>query len=46
VLGLSCYVWNIRTLTAVCHRLKHERPSMRIVLGGPEVGTGASVSIA
>jgi len=38
VLGLSCYVWNIRALTAVCRLVKARRPQTRIVLGGPEVG--------
>jgi len=38
VVGLSCYVWNVRALTAACARVKQLRPWARIVLGGPEVG--------
>ncbi|HMF96929.1 MAG TPA: radical SAM protein [Vicinamibacterales bacterium] len=47
VLGLSCYVWNISTLTAVCRLVRMCRPRTRIVLGGPEVGPVArSVLVA
>jgi radical SAM superfamily enzyme YgiQ (UPF0313 family) len=42
VLGLSCYVWNIAALTAVCRLVKARRPETRIVLGGPEVGPVAA----
>jgi radical SAM superfamily enzyme YgiQ (UPF0313 family) len=42
VLGLSCYVWNVRTLAAVCRRVAEDRPATRIVLGGPEVGPVAA----
>jgi anaerobic magnesium-protoporphyrin IX monomethyl ester cyclase len=38
VLGLSCYVWNIRTLMAVASDVKKRLPGCRIVIGGPEVG--------
>src|SRR6266566_6875350 len=38
VLGLSCYVWNIKQLMAVSRSIKELRPQTRIVLGGPEVG--------
>ena len=38
VVGLSCYVWNITTFREVVREIKRERPSARIVLGGPEVG--------
>ena len=38
VVGLSCYVWNVRTLTAACRAIKARRPEVRVVLGGPEVG--------
>lgn len=38
VVGLSCYVWNITTFREVVRQIKRERPSVRIVLGGPEVG--------
>jgi radical SAM superfamily enzyme YgiQ (UPF0313 family) len=42
VLGLSCYVWNITTLTAACRLIAARRPSLKIVLGGPEVGPVAA----
>ena len=38
VVGLSCYVWNITTFREVVRQIKRARPSVRIVLGGPEVG--------
>src|SRR5262245_42140143 len=38
VVGLSCYLWNIKKLMGVSQRLKTLRPNVRIVLGGPEVG--------
>jgi len=38
VVGLSCYVWNIRTLREAAVLVKARRPEARIVLGGPEVG--------
>ena len=46
ILGLSCYVWNITTLTAVCRGVKARRPGIRIVLGGPEVGPVAASVLA
>jgi hypothetical protein len=42
VVGLSCYVWNVRTLAAACREIKARRPGARVVLGGPEVGPVAS----
>jgi anaerobic magnesium-protoporphyrin IX monomethyl ester cyclase len=38
VVGLSCYVWNVKTLMAVSRRIKEVKPDIKIVLGGPEVG--------
>jgi anaerobic magnesium-protoporphyrin IX monomethyl ester cyclase len=38
VLGLSCYVWNVRALLAAARQVKAARPNVRIVIGGPEVG--------
>ncbi len=38
IVGLSCYVWNIKALTAAARRIKELRPEVLIVLGGPEVG--------
>ena len=42
VVGLSCYVWNVTALHAIGRRLRARRPSLKIVLGGPEVGPVAS----
>lgn len=38
VVGLSCYVWNVGTLMRACQLIREQRPDVRIVLGGPEVG--------
>ena len=38
VVGLSCYVWNVKKLMAVGRQIRERRPGVRIVLGGPEVG--------
>lgn len=38
LVGLSCYVWNVNTLLAAARQIKAQRPRVRIVLGGPEVG--------
>jgi anaerobic magnesium-protoporphyrin IX monomethyl ester cyclase len=38
IVGLSCYVWNIKAFGAVCRLVKARRPGTLIVLGGPEVG--------
>lgn len=38
VVGLSCYVWNVRTLMAAAEAIKARRPGTLIVAGGPEVG--------
>lgn len=42
VVGLSCYVWNIRTLMAAARIIKDRRPNVRIIAGGPEVGPVAT----
>src|SRR6187200_2623441 len=38
LIGLSCYVWNIKTTMAAARMLRQHFPAVRIVLGGPEVG--------
>jgi len=38
VVGLSCYIWNGRTLIATARELRRLQPGVRIVMGGPEVG--------
>ena len=42
ILGLSCYVWNVKKLLAVAKQVRQHRPAIRIVLGGPEVGPVAN----
>jgi len=37
VVGFSAYVWNIRISLEIARRLKHERPDMLIIFGGPQV---------
>lgn len=41
IIGLSCYVWNIKTLLAAARLVRELQPGIRIVLGGPEVGPEA-----
>jgi radical SAM superfamily enzyme YgiQ (UPF0313 family) len=41
IVGFSCYVWNIKTLLAASVHIKRLQPEVRIVLGGPEVGSVA-----
>lgn len=42
VLGLSCYVWNVKAILAAARLVKAQAPGVRIVLGGPEVGPVAA----
>lgn len=37
VVGLSCYIWNIRATLALAKALKETLPGVIILLGGPEV---------
>jgi radical SAM superfamily enzyme YgiQ (UPF0313 family) len=41
LVGLSCYVWNVKVLMTVAERIKQLRPEVTIVVGGPEVGPRA-----
>jgi radical SAM superfamily enzyme YgiQ (UPF0313 family) len=44
LVGLSCYVWNIKTTMTAARMVRARLPGVRIVLGGPEVGpVGADV---
>lgn len=40
--GLSCYVWNVKTTLAAARLVKAQAPAIKIVLGGPEVGPVAA----
>lgn len=42
LIGLSCYVWNIKTTMAAADLVRQRLPGVRIVLGGPEVGPVAA----
>jgi radical SAM superfamily enzyme YgiQ (UPF0313 family) len=42
IVGLSCYVWNIKTTLAAARLIRAGAPAARIVLGGPEVGPVAA----
>ncbi len=37
LVGFTCYVWNIERTLWIAQALKHRRPQVRIVLGGPEI---------
>ena len=37
IIGFGVYIWNVTQTTAVVRLLKNQRPSIRVVLGGPEV---------
>jgi radical SAM superfamily enzyme YgiQ (UPF0313 family) len=37
VIGFGVYIWNVVQTTELVHLLKTRRPSLKIVLGGPEV---------
>jgi anaerobic magnesium-protoporphyrin IX monomethyl ester cyclase len=42
VLGISCYIWNIRALARLLHPIRATLPDCVVVLGGPEVGHRAA----
>ena len=37
VIGLACYIWNIRMVLELCSLLKKVMPEVILILGGPEV---------
>jgi radical SAM superfamily enzyme YgiQ (UPF0313 family) len=37
IIGFGVYIWNVTATTAVVQQIKARHPSIRIVLGGPEV---------
>jgi radical SAM superfamily enzyme YgiQ (UPF0313 family) len=40
IVGIGIYIWNVAAATKVVATLKHVRPDLVIVLGGPEVSYG------
>ncbi|MBR2404860.1 MAG: DUF4080 domain-containing protein [Clostridia bacterium] len=42
VLAFSCYIWNINLVLELCSDLKKALPSVKIILGGPEVSYDAA----
>ncbi len=43
VLCFCCYIWNIETVRRLAVALRAEKPSLQVVLGGPEVSYNAAV---
>lgn len=41
MIGFTCYVWNITKVLSLTQRLKKKKPSLKTVLGGPEVSPRA-----
>ncbi|MDH7498676.1 MAG: DUF4080 domain-containing protein, partial [Syntrophomonadaceae bacterium] len=41
VLGLSCYIWNVRPLLCLVDDLAQVAPEVCVILGGPEAGHAA-----
>ena len=41
IIGLSCYIWNIKSVIVLGKMLKDSFPESRIILGGPEVSYNA-----
>jgi len=46
LLGLSCYIWNIRAVGELLPKLRDKLPGCAIVLGGPEVSFRAADALA
>ncbi len=42
VIGFSCYIWNMQQIKTIIPILKQLLPTVRIVLGGPEVSYNAA----
>lgn len=42
VIGFSCYIWNIEETVRIVRMLRKVLPSVKIVLGGPEVSYDTS----
>ena len=37
IVGIGCYIWNIDLVTRIAALLKHIRPDIVLILGGPEI---------
>ncbi|MDA0832143.1 MAG: radical SAM protein [Planctomycetota bacterium] len=37
MIGFSCYLWNINRTLSIASKLKRRHPTLKIVLGGPEI---------
>lgn len=42
VIGFSCYIWNIEETMKLCKDIKRIMPTIKIILGGPEVSYNPS----
>lgn len=45
VVGMSCYVWNHAWVIEAAREIKRALPRCRVVLGGPELATGAAEAL-
>lgn len=46
VIGFSCYIWNIKTVTDIARNIKKILKRVKIILGGPEVSFDPEVYIS
>lgn len=46
IVGICCYIWNIRNVKNLCGLLRKSLPGCRIILGGPEVSFNAEKVLA
>lgn len=37
IVGFSCYLWNIQYIACICEAIRRLFPTIKIVLGGPEI---------
>ena len=40
--GFGCYIWNIKRVLSIAKSIREEKPSVKIILGGPEVSFNAT----
>jgi len=46
VIAFSCYIWNTQKILGITHLLKKLNPTLKIVLGGPQVTATAETILA